>query len=167
MGNCSKNPKVWPLKRTLQALAGCFLAPVLDLSGVLSSLWCLAPSGIQSPSLLPLFQKFPVEGNGPQTPNQSLFLGLIVGFAFRPRCSQSPSLLRGVMRRHAIRPSSLRTTQPLHEKSRASLGRQRGEGLGQKLMMRNKERRTRERGAESFRGDDEGFVLAVGVSAGN
>lgn len=31
-------------------------------------------------------------------------------------------------------------------------------------MMRNKQRRTRERGAESFRGDDEGFVLAVGVS---
>lgn len=34
-------------------------------------------------------------------------------------------------------------------------------------MMRNKERRTREGGAESFLGDDEGFVLAVGVTAGN
>lgn len=43
-----------------------------------------------------------------------------------------------------------------------------GEG-GQKLMMRNKEckMRERERGAESFLVDDEGFVLAVGVSAGN
>lgn len=66
----AKTPSVWLLKcssDTSRLFSGvCLGARWCSLSGLV-----FGPLRVQSPSLLQVFQKFPVEANGPQTLNQS------------------------------------------------------------------------------------------------
>lgn len=94
-----------------------------------------------------------MEGNGPQTPNQGLFWGLIVGFVFRTPLSPSASLPVG------SNEASCDAKSPSGRRSRSM----KGPGRAERRAQANDEKR----GAEDTRGKAGSLAGDKGLHAGS